>query len=68
MFREFEATILLVPRGPKTEVKTIFRYELSMGYLGKVFNLLLLERLVADNLRAYSRNLKDICELLPVAE
>ena len=39
-----------------------------MGYLGKVFNLLLLERLVADNLRAYSRNLKDICELLPVAE
>jgi hypothetical protein len=68
LFKEFEATIKLEPKGKSTIVETDFRYELSMGYLGKVFNMLLLERLVGDNLRSYARNLKEICELLSVAD
>jgi uncharacterized membrane protein len=63
LFKSFESLILLDARGAVTEVKTSFEYELSMGYLGKVFNMVLLERLVMDNLKAYTRNLKDICEL-----
>ncbi len=63
LFKSFESVILLESKGAVTEVKTSFEYELSMGYLGKVFNVMLLERLVMDNLKAYTRNLKEISEL-----
>ncbi|MDG6925899.1 MAG: SRPBCC family protein [Nitrososphaerota archaeon] len=66
LFKSFESRILLEPNGKVTNVLTSFNYELSMSYLGRVFNMVLLERLVSDNLRAYSKNLKDICELLPL--
>jgi len=68
LFKSFESEILLDSKGAVTEVKTSFEYELSMGYLGKVFNMMLLERLVTDNLKAYTRNLKDICELSPLSQ
>ena len=67
LFKSFESVLLLDPRGAVTEVKTSFEYELSMGYLGKIFNMMLLERLVMDTLKAYTRNLKDVCELLPLS-
>jgi hypothetical protein len=66
MFKSFESEIVLDPRADVTHVLTSFEYELSMGYLGKVFNMVLLERLVTDNLKAYSKNLKEICELMPL--
>jgi carbon monoxide dehydrogenase subunit G len=66
LFKSFESAIVLDAEGEGTSVLTSFDYELSMGYLGKVFNMVLLERLVSDNLKAYSRNLKEICELLPL--
>lgn len=67
MFKTFQSSIALEPKSVDvTTVLTSFEYELSMGYLGKVFNLVLLERLVTDNLKAYARNLKEISELLPV--
>ncbi len=66
LFKSFESIVLLEARGSATSVKVTFQYELSMGYLGKVFNVLLLERLVKDNLKSYTHNLKDICELTPM--
>jgi len=66
LFKSFEETVLTQPIGKGTEVRASFEYELSMGYVGKVFNLLVLERTVRDNLRGYTRNLKDISELLPL--
>jgi carbon monoxide dehydrogenase subunit G len=66
LFTSFESIVLLEAKGANTIVRVTFQYELSMGYLGKVFNLLLLERLVKDNLKSYTHNLKDICELTPV--
>jgi hypothetical protein len=66
LFKSAEHMVLLDPRGPNTEVKTSFQYELSMGYLGQVFNIVILERLVSDNLKAYTHNLKEICELVPI--
>lgn len=66
MFKSFESEIVLDPKTGVTNVLTSFEYELSMGYLGKVFNMVLLERLVTDNLKAYSKNLKEICELMPL--
>ena len=66
-FKSFESIIMLRPKGTGTEVKASLEYELSMGYLGKVFNLVMLERAVMDNLAAYTRNLKEICELLPIS-
>lgn len=68
LFKEFRSVILIEPTGLGSRVKTGFEYELSMGYLGKVFNMLVLERLVADNLKAYSKNLKEISELVPLPE
>lgn len=66
LFASFDSTIELDPQGESTKVLTTFDYELSMGYLGKIFNMVLLERLVSDNLKAYATNLKEICELLPL--
>jgi hypothetical protein len=66
LFTFAEHRVMLEPRGASTLVKTSFQYELSMGYLGKVFNMVVLERLVSDNLKAYTRNLKEICELIPL--
>jgi len=66
LFRSFESIVLLEAKGDRTDAKVTFQYELSMGYLGKVFNMLLLERLVKDNLKSYTRNLKEIAELMPV--
>src|SRR5580698_589411 len=57
LFKSFESVIMLQPKGTGTEVKASLEYELSMGYLGKVFNVVMLERAVTDNLTAYSRNL-----------
>jgi carbon monoxide dehydrogenase subunit G len=68
LFKSFEAIVLLEPSGANTEVKTSFDYELSMGYLGRVFNMVMMERLVMDNLKSYSKNLKEICELMPIPE
>ena len=66
LFKSFRSEILLVPHGATTSVQTTFQYELSMGYVGKVLNMIALERLVNDNLKAYSKNLKDVCELQPL--
>ncbi len=66
LFKSFEETVLTKPFGKGTEVRASFEYEISMGYVGKVFNLLVLERTVGDNLRGYTKNLKDISELLPL--
>jgi hypothetical protein len=66
LFKSFESVIMLRPKGTGTEVMASFEYELSMGYLGRVFNVVMLERSVTDNLTAYSRNLKEFCELVPL--
>jgi carbon monoxide dehydrogenase subunit G len=65
-FKSFQFVAVLHPMGNSTEVVTSFDYALNMGYIGRVLNTVLLERLVADNLKAYSANLKEICELLPL--
>jgi len=66
LFASFESVIFLEPKGDHTEVELSFDYELSMGYLWKLFNIVMMEWLVMDNLRSYLRNLKEICELVPV--
>lgn len=68
MFRIYESTVRVSPKGKHSEVSISFVYELSMGYIGKVFNTLVLERLVQDNLKAYARNLKEFSELVTIAE
>jgi uncharacterized protein YndB with AHSA1/START domain len=66
LFKSFEETILTTSMGKGTEVSATFEYELSMGYAGKIFNMLVLERTVKDNLAGFTRNLKDLSELLPL--
>jgi hypothetical protein len=68
LFKSFVETFLTEPMGKGTVVRASFEYELSMGYVGKVFNVLVLERTVRDNLAMYTRNLRDFSELLPVPE
>ena len=65
LFASFESAIFLKPKGDHAELRMSFEYELSMGYLGKLFNMVMMERLMLDNLRSYLRNPKEICELVP---
>src|SRR5271170_4949931 len=64
LFKSFNQVVTLEDKGMGTVVRTTFEYEISMGYIGKIFNIVLLERLVTDNLKAYNSSLKDICELI----
>jgi len=66
LFKSFESVVILEANSAGTAAKISFEYELSLGYIGKVFNIVLLERLVSDNLKAYTKNLKEVCELLPL--
>jgi carbon monoxide dehydrogenase subunit G len=68
LFASFEHTITLEPMGPRTMTNARFDYSLSPQYLEKVPDAKLLEHVVEDNLRIYIRNLKEICELLPLPE
>lgn len=68
LFESFERVVLLEPKGSDTLVRANFEFELSMGYLGNVFNPLVVERLVKDNLKSYAANLKNISELLPLPQ
>lgn len=68
LFKSFNQVVTIEDKGMGTMVHTTFEYELSMGYIGKIFNLVLLERLVTDNLKVYNSALKDICELIPLPE
>jgi len=68
LFETYERVVLLEPKGTGTEVTVNFDFRLSMGYVGKVLNPLVLERLVRDNLKSYAHNLKEISELLPLPQ
>jgi carbon monoxide dehydrogenase subunit G len=66
IFNSFWQATTLEPRGGKTEAKTIFEYELSLGYIGKVLNVVLAEKLISENLAAYSSMVKELSELIPL--
>ena len=66
LFKSFKQLTLVEPKGNGTEVETSFDYELSMGYIGRALNLVLVERLVRDNLDGYAKTLKEIAELVPL--
>jgi hypothetical protein len=66
IFNSFRQTTILEARGGMTEARTTFEYELSLGYIGKVLNAILVERLIRENLEAYSTAVKELSELLPL--
>jgi len=66
LFRSFQQTVFLEGMGPRTKVKVVFDYELVKEYAESITQEAFMDSRVADNLRWYSRNLKEICELLPL--
>lgn len=66
IFKSFRQCTILKPWGTGTECLTTFEYELSLGYIGKVLNAVLVERLIRENLEAYSDAVKELSELLPM--
>lgn len=63
IFKSFRQVVTMAPAGKGTKVRMTFDYEYTIGIVGKVLNAVLIERLVRDNMRAYSRHLREICEL-----
>ncbi|MDG6925898.1 MAG: SRPBCC family protein [Nitrososphaerota archaeon] len=66
VFKSFKQTTVLESRAGMTEARTTFEYELAFGYIGKVLNSILVERLIRENLEAYSYMVKELSELLPM--
>lgn len=66
LFKTFMQKTVLEDKAGRTRAHTVFDYELALGYMGKVLNVVLVERLVRDNLTAYSHTLKEFSELLPL--
>jgi hypothetical protein len=68
LFSAFDHVVSLKVLGWGTEAKIMFRYEVASEYASKVPDLALLKRALEENFRTYSKNLKDISELLPLPE
>jgi hypothetical protein len=66
IFKAFRQVTVLEPRAGRTEARTTFEYELSLGYIGKILNAILVERLIRENLVAYSKAVKELSELVPL--
>ncbi|MGD0638504.1 MAG: SRPBCC family protein [Nitrososphaerales archaeon] len=66
LFKTFSQVVLLEPMGQQTKVKVVFDYTLVSEYANTITQEQFLDSRVADNLRWYTRNLKEICELLPL--
>jgi hypothetical protein len=66
IFNSFWQCTTLQPRGRKTEARTIFEYELSLGYIGRALNVVLVKKLISENLEAYSKTVKELSELVPL--
>jgi len=68
LFSAFDHRVNLKVLGWGTEARIAFRYEVAPEYASKVPDLALLERALSENFKTYSKNLKDISELLPLPE
>ena len=66
LFKSFQQMTFLEHDSGMTRARTFFDYELSIGYIGRALNVILVERLVRDNLTSYSSTLKELSELLPL--
>lgn len=66
LFKRFMQKTVLEADAGMTRAVTVFDYELSLSYIGKALNIILVERLVKDNLISYSNTLKELSELLPL--
>ncbi len=66
VFKTFSQVVFLEHMGPLTKVKAVFDYTLVPEYASTFTSEEFLNSRVEVNLRWYTRNLKEICELLPL--
>jgi uncharacterized protein YndB with AHSA1/START domain len=63
LFKTFSSTVTLEPSKKGTRASQEFRYEPSMGYLGKALSTLLVNRSINKNAKAFLVNVKELAEL-----
>ncbi len=63
LFKSFSVALTLEPSKKGTRATQQFRYEPSLGYLGKVLGSLVVNRSVQKNAKAFLTNAKEIAEL-----
>lgn len=63
LFKTFSSTVTLEPSKKGTLASQEFRYEPSMGYLGKALSALLVNRSINKNAKAFLVNVKELAEL-----
>lgn len=66
IFNAFQQVTTLEERGGKTEARTTFDYDLSLGYIGVILNAVVVEKLIRENLESYSSTIKELSELIPL--
>jgi carbon monoxide dehydrogenase subunit G len=66
LFRAFSQVVVIEALDLRTRVRTSFEFALVPEYAAQVTDVALFEQTVTNNLHAYARNLKEICELLPL--
>ena len=49
-----------------TRLKMVFNYDYSVPLVGKVLNLVLVERLLKDNMNSYIEHVRELSELTPL--
>jgi len=63
LFKSFQSSVTIESSKKGTRATQVFNYEPSMGYLGKALSVLLVNRTVQKNAKAFLTNLKEIAEL-----
>jgi len=68
MFSVFFQEVSLTRKGWDTEVKISFEYQVLPEYATKVPEPALVEKMLSESFRGYGRSLKELSELVPLAE
>ena len=62
ILKSFTQTVTLEPIESGTKVTQSGEYEVSMGYLGKLLNKLVVDRAIKKNLHVFLKSLKELAE------
>jgi carbon monoxide dehydrogenase subunit G len=63
ILKSFTQTVTLEPIEGGTKVMQSGEYEVSMGYFGKLFKILVVDRAIKKNLDVFLKSLKELSEL-----
>jgi hypothetical protein len=68
IFTRFDQVVTLAPGAWNTDAKILIDYEVAPGFASKVPDIGATQKILFESFRTYGRNLKELSELMPLAD